>query len=286
MNAKKLFPKNGFLAIAALFAALVVFALPAFAEPSVHAYLLPEADSRVYGIDELRLLPVQALAYARNEIYARHGRKFNSEELTEYFNSCDWYDGVISASDFDEDSLSDVEQENVEKILKFEKRLGGYALNEEGYDVSKVIDFVNSRGGYNILSGLKVSRADDATVNINTDHFVIGIPANTGWEIEAIDNRTFAIFYVASRESGFGGWLASISAFDYGDESYTDAPSYGVCGSDDEHVYVAFFPTDVQFDPDSETEAKGYQKLLKWAMGLANNEEAGTGDAVFSTVVG
>ena len=55
----------------------------------------------------------QDLKYARNEIYARHGRRFNSQELQAYFDSCDWYVGAIAPGDFDEGVLNDIELANI-----------------------------------------------------------------------------------------------------------------------------------------------------------------------------
>ena len=58
---------------------------------------------------------------ARNEIYARHGRKFNDSELQEYFNGKSWYNGTIAPENFNADAiLSDIEQANLKLIHKYE----------------------------------------------------------------------------------------------------------------------------------------------------------------------
>ncbi len=61
---------------------------------------------------------------ARNEIYARHGRRFSDESLQAYFDSCSWYEGVIEPSDFSEDMLNEVEQENIRTINEYESMMG------------------------------------------------------------------------------------------------------------------------------------------------------------------
>ena len=58
-------------------------------------YLLPDADSHYYTKDEIADMPVQLVCYAKNEIYARHGRQFVSPELQKYFGSCSWYHGTV-----------------------------------------------------------------------------------------------------------------------------------------------------------------------------------------------
>ena len=69
---------------------------------------------------ELEGLTAEECKIARNEIYARHGRMFNDAELQEYFNSCSWYTGYISAEDFDEDILSDIEKSNRDLIIEYD----------------------------------------------------------------------------------------------------------------------------------------------------------------------
>ena len=57
---------------------------------------------------------------ARNEIYARHGRLFDSEDLQEYFEAQDWYEGTISPEDFDYTVLNDYERYNVNMMKSIE----------------------------------------------------------------------------------------------------------------------------------------------------------------------
>ena len=73
--------------------------------------------------EDLNGLTKDQLKIARNEIYARHGRMFNSEELQFYFNAKSWYHGTISPSAFSEDLLSQVEKDNVQLIIKKEESM-------------------------------------------------------------------------------------------------------------------------------------------------------------------
>ncbi len=83
-------------------------------------------DSQYYLIDDTELekyLSEKKIYYiARNEIYARHGRKFEDEKLQKYFDACTWYNGVIEPEDFDESELSYTEKENLKSIADFENR--------------------------------------------------------------------------------------------------------------------------------------------------------------------
>lgn len=61
---------------------------------------------------------------ARNELYARHGRRFDDEELQGYFDSCDWYEGTIVPADFDDSVLNEYEVANRDLIVMFEEEQG------------------------------------------------------------------------------------------------------------------------------------------------------------------
>lgn len=84
------------------------------------SYVLPESSSRTYSRSELSGLSDYELFIARNEIYARHGRKFQSDDLQKYFNGKSWYKGTIDASAFDESVLSDTEIANTTLIREVE----------------------------------------------------------------------------------------------------------------------------------------------------------------------
>ena len=76
-------------------------------------YLLP-SDRKLLTAEDVSHLSASELRIARNEIYARHGRRFQSADLQEYFNQRSWYEGSISPENFDESVLSDIEQKNAE----------------------------------------------------------------------------------------------------------------------------------------------------------------------------
>ncbi|MCM1086616.1 MAG: YARHG domain-containing protein [Muribaculaceae bacterium] len=87
-------------------------------------YIFPDSDSRILSKEELTGLSADECKIARNEIYARHGRKFKDEELQSYFNACDWYEGTIEPDDFQENELSEIEIANKDLIVDYEKEKG------------------------------------------------------------------------------------------------------------------------------------------------------------------
>ena len=75
------------------------------AEEKTDNYILPDSSKRIL---------------ADSEIFARHGRMFDDQELQDYFNSKSWYRGTIRPEDFSESMLSETEKANIETIKKYE----------------------------------------------------------------------------------------------------------------------------------------------------------------------
>lgn len=74
--------------------------------------LVDEAMLKGLSLHELRLL--------RNEVYARRGRQFRTEWLSQYFYSQPWYD---PREDNAEPELSDTEKKNIETIVVYERKV-------------------------------------------------------------------------------------------------------------------------------------------------------------------
>ena len=90
-------------------------------------FIFPDSNSRYLSYDEVYAKNQQELSYARNEIFARHGRKFKSADLQSYFGSKSWYTPLYEPDEFAaiQDSLfNDYEKENIKQITKVEKDKG------------------------------------------------------------------------------------------------------------------------------------------------------------------
>ena len=95
--------------------------------PTSGDYLLPDSDSHVYTAQELSGMSDWELYIARNEIYARHGRCFNNDDLQSYFDGKSWYSRQISPEAFDHRAgllLNATELKNAETILSVEQARG------------------------------------------------------------------------------------------------------------------------------------------------------------------
>jgi Caspase domain/YARHG domain len=79
-------------------------------------FLFADSDRRLLTAQELEALSKAELRNARNEIYARRGRKFVRKEVSDYFKQFDWY-----RPQFGEVELTFLEAQNVALIQKLEK---------------------------------------------------------------------------------------------------------------------------------------------------------------------
>lgn len=86
-------------------------------------YIFPDSNVRYLSESEVMAIDPSLLVYARNEIFARHGRMFDDPEVKSYFESKSWYNGTIPGAEFDStvvNSLNDYEKANVEVIKNVE----------------------------------------------------------------------------------------------------------------------------------------------------------------------
>ena len=88
-------------------------------------WIFYDSDSRYISETELYGLTKDQCRFARNEIYARRGRKFDTKEVREYFESKSWYRGTIDSGVFDKTvKFNDYESKNIKTIEDYEKKMG------------------------------------------------------------------------------------------------------------------------------------------------------------------
>ena len=180
-------------------------------------YVLPMSQTKEIPEYYLENMSSNQLWIARNEIYARHGRIFDSSYLSNYFASCSWYQGTVGGGDFDESVFSQIEKENLEKIKAQEEKVAAaksypqscqfgktynYDLDGDGKEEElcitykeneehSVYDVTLNLEGYLIIPDTvyDLSRDDVYYFNINTDEFFVTdiSPFFPGLEIAVMD---------------------------------------------------------------------------------------------------
>ena len=196
---------------AALLACSFFGSLCAYAEAEDRDLIVPDADTRYYTDGDISDMPLQVVNYAKNEIYARHGRIFNSTELAGYFGQQPWYSGSLREADFTDKVFNEYERENILLLNDREMALsggGGYMLDQPGYNYDAVEDYIAARLGtvqaeallmrlrkiIGIVS-LKNSGGEDLDVEENMRIFsesVLGTKAESGAIVD-LDEEKLAI---------------------------------------------------------------------------------------------
>lgn len=97
---------------------------PAHGGGTVGDYIISGSDTHIISASEVRGLSKEQMTLALNEIYARHGRRFNTAYIQAYFDSCSWYHGTIAPSAFDESVLTATERANINTIISVMKEYG------------------------------------------------------------------------------------------------------------------------------------------------------------------
>ena len=80
---------------------------------------IPDSSDVKINSKQLEGMTAEDIRIARNEIYARHGLIFKSEDLQEYFSAQPWYKGTVD--DASKIELSELEQDNIKTITDYEK---------------------------------------------------------------------------------------------------------------------------------------------------------------------
>ena len=167
---------------------LLFFSFPFItqAESKNSFYIIPDVDSRYLTEEDIYDMPAQVLNYAKNEVYARHGRQFKSIELQNYFQSQSWYEGRIPGDEFKESTyFNDFEDSNSKFLSAREKLLtggSGYSLDSGNYSFQPIYDYLSSKGRF-IDTGENSGQSNDTK---NGRQEMNGIVQNDNLVIEEI----------------------------------------------------------------------------------------------------
>lgn len=86
-------------------------------------YIIKDSGIKLLTEADLAGLSKAQLGYARNEIFARHGRPFKTQKYKDYFAKCSWYkvNPNYNLND-DKSNLSEIERANVDFIIAQENK--------------------------------------------------------------------------------------------------------------------------------------------------------------------
>ena len=101
---------------------------PIYTNDTSQDYIIPTSNVRRISKSELEGISKLALRLAINEVYARHGYVFRTNQmLADYFNSKEWYRDIIaqySTTDMESITFSDIEDDNLKTMVAYKKNQG------------------------------------------------------------------------------------------------------------------------------------------------------------------
>ena len=140
--------------------------------------------------------------------------------------------------------------------IQHEKGTQTEAVTEEPEIVSQPQD------DYDIASGLKIT-GKGGVKTLKTDHFILTLSHGKSWDVKVNSKTSLTVYNKALNKADLGGKLVTILAYDAGDESYDVIPEYNVIGESNGKVYIAAYPTDVQFDESDKKSYGDYQAVFE-----------------------
>lgn len=89
-----------------------------FSSSSSSEYILPQSSSSYLTWSDISGMDADTLQMAINEIYARHGRRFNTASIQAYFDSKSWYSGTVAPEAFNTSVLNTYESANINFLVE------------------------------------------------------------------------------------------------------------------------------------------------------------------------
>ena len=99
---------------------------PVYQEPpmqiSALEYWIEYCDKMILSETDLYGMTQDECRLARNAIYAKSGRIFQSADLTNYFGQFSWYYPYVDPSDFTDSMLNSYQLHNLNLVIEYESR--------------------------------------------------------------------------------------------------------------------------------------------------------------------
>lgn len=208
-------------------------------------YICPESNSRYMTEEDVQNFTLQEANYAKNEVYARHGYLFKSQELREYFSQFSWYNGTITGDHFSESVFNKYEKENVKLFVSKEHALNadGYKLDRPGYDIHAV------RGRK--VENLPTKPVSDSLIQSMKEGKIEKLGKDISLDLDG-DGKKDEVNLITDLTEGFGSYTLVMngeSVDGYAASMHDNL--YGV-GLGAEEIYLIVFQEGPSDDPEAE----------------------------------
>ena len=123
---------------------------------------------------------------------------------------------------------------------------------------------------YDIAAGLNL-KDKDGVKTLSTDYFTLKLTHGKSWDAKVNSKTSITIYNTALYEANRGGKLVTILAYDAGDKSYDVLPEYNIIGESGGKVYIAAYPSDMQYDSNNKKAITDYLAVFEEVSRLMEN---------------
>ena len=172
-------------------------------------YIFPDSASRNLKSEDVAGLDAETLRLGRNEIYARHGRKFKDSTLQSYFNSKSWYKPTNASDSEIEKALNQYEKNNIKFIQSYESKAPTTSSTKSQTSKSQSSASQKSSSGYTNAELCKMAQ-DYYERHYNFRPPIAEVDSTEGDNVtihlyEQVGNHTAtSAWYVINRKTGKG----------------------------------------------------------------------------------
>lgn len=124
---------------------------------------------------------------------------------------------------------------------------------------------------YDIAAGMKL-KDKDGIKTLSTDHFTLTLTHGDSWDAKVNSKTSITVYNTALYETNRGGKLVTILAYDTDDGSYDVLPEYSVIGKSGGKVYIAAYPTDMQYDSSNKKAVAAYMAVFEEVSRLVEDD--------------
>ena len=163
-------------------------------------YMIPVSNILPITREDLVNMSDNELWIARNEIFARHGRKFLNDYLQNYFDSCSWY--VPVEDKVDEGLLNQIEKDNLDLIIAMEEEFAAEHPYPKEYQTGKTVkEDIDGDGSANSIMYQVAWQGED--YGFNTILTIDNTEYNLN-EYVYMDTPVDDVFYITDLEEDIG----------------------------------------------------------------------------------
>lgn len=166
-------------------------------------YIIPDSDSRYLTYDDIAGMDASQIRLAINEIYARHGRIFQTEDLNEYFSSKSWYTPIYTQEEFaaiEGQIFNEYEKANIQLLGSIRDAQNGQSSFTTDYIYGTYMQTMDA-GSINLTVGYYTGSGEDyielnGSYGDSAGYFLGTVVSSNGNSYTAVDENGNVVDFI------------------------------------------------------------------------------------------